>query len=295
MKTNELKVGLAVLISLVILIGGIMWGKGFRLQSSRYTVQVVFTSVGGLEEGANVMANGVVKGTVKTIQFRDGNILVTAAIDKEVRIYSDYFITIESPTVMAGNALSIYTGTERPEVDTTKPLDGDNPMSMSAVAAEVKAFAAKIEGTLDHLNDLLINMNTVVGDTANQENMNKLLAEAAESAKQTNELLSENRRKITESLDKLDTILANTVEISKTANDRLGHTIDEVDSAMAAIESLAQELRDFVARLENENSTVGKLLTDDELYIRLTQTLAEVDSLSASLRTKGLRHKIVFF
>ncbi|MBU0690483.1 MCE family protein [bacterium] len=295
MKTNELKVGLAVLISLVILIGGIMWGKGFRLQASRYTVQVVFTSVGGLEQGANVMANGVVKGRVRTIEFRDGTILVTASIDKEVRIYSDYFITIESPTVMAGNALSIYTGTKRPEVDISQPLQGDNPMSMSAVAAEVKKFASKIEVTLGHLNELLVNMNTVVGDSTNQENMNRLLAEATESARQTSQLLSENRQKITESLDKLEAILDNTAEITATANDRLGETMDGVDSAMVAIEDLAQELRGFVARLENEDSAVGKLLTDDELYIRLTQTLAEIDSLSVSLRTKGLRHKIVFF
>ncbi len=295
MKTNELKVGLAVIISLVILVGGIMWGKGFSLSSSRYTVQVVFTSVGGMENGANVMANGVVKGRVKNIQFLDGNILVTASIDKDVRIYSDYYITIESPTVMAGNALSIYTGTGRPEANISQPLKGDNPMSMSAVASQVKEFASKIEVTLEYLNSLLVNMNTLVGDTTNQENMNKLLAEAAESAKQTRELLSDNRHKITESLDKLDTILENTAEITETANERMGQTLDGVDSAMVAIEDLAQGLRGFIVRLEDENSTVGKLLTDDELYTRLIQTLAEVDSLSASLRTKGLRHKIVFF
>jgi phospholipid/cholesterol/gamma-HCH transport system substrate-binding protein len=295
MKTNELKVGLAVIISLVILIGGIMWGKGFSLSASRYPIQVVFTSVGGLENGANVMANGVVKGRVKNIEFMDGSILVTASLDKEVRIYSDYSITIESPTVMAGNALSIYTGTERPEVDISKPLKGDDPMSMSAMAAEVKEFAGKIEVTLGHLNSLLVNMNTVVGDSTNQENLNSLLADAAESARQASQLLSENRQKITASLDKLDTILQNTSDLTETANERMGRTLDGVDSAMVAIDDLATGLREFVARLENEDSTVGKLLTDDQLYIRLTQTLAEIDSLSVSLRTKGFRHKIVFF
>lgn len=295
MKTNELKVGLAVIISLVILVGGIMWGKGFRLSSSRYAVQVIFTSVGGMENGANVMANGVIKGRVKNIEFLDGNILVTASIDKDVRIYTDYMVTIESPTVMAGNALSIYTGTERPEISIDLPLRGDDPMSMSAVAGEVKEFAAKIEVTLGNLNSLLVNMNTVVGDTANQANLNKLLTEAAESARQTSQLLSENRHQISESLDKLDTILENTTEITETANARMGQTLDGVDSAMVAIEDLAVGIRMFISRLENENSTVGKLLTDDKLYIRLTETLAEVDSLSKSLRTKGLRHKIVFF
>jgi phospholipid/cholesterol/gamma-HCH transport system substrate-binding protein len=295
MKSNELKVGLAVVISLSILIGGIMWGKGFRLASSRYDIQVVFTSVGGMENGANVMANGVVKGRVKAIDFRDGTILVSASIDKEVRIYSDYFITIESPTVMAGNALSIYTGTKRPEVDLAQPLRGDNPMGMSAMVQKVQDFTSKLEVTLGHLNKLLVNVNTVIGDSTNQENMNTLLAEATESARQTRMMLSENRQQIRESLDKLDTILETTAGISETANARLSGTMDGIDSAMVAITSLADDLRAFVSRLENEDSTIGKLLTDDELYIRLNQTLAEVDSLSVSIRTKGMRQKIVLF
>jgi len=295
MKTNEMKVGLAVVISLAILIGGIMWGKGFRLAASRYDIQVVFTSVGGMENGANVMANGVVKGRVKSIDFRDGTILVSASIDKEVRIYSDYFITIESPTVMAGNALSIYTGTERPEADITKPLRGDNPMGMSAMVQKVQDFTTKIEVTLGHLNTLLVNMNTIIGDSVNQENMDKLLAEATESAHQTRLLLSDNREKITESLDKLDAILESTAGITETADARLSKTMDGVDSAMTAITGLAEDLRAFVSRLENEDSTIGKLLTDDELYKRLNQTLAEVDSLAVSIRTKGMRQKIVLF
>jgi phospholipid/cholesterol/gamma-HCH transport system substrate-binding protein len=295
MKSNELKVGLAVVISLVILIGGIMWGKGFRLAASRYDIHVVFTSVGGMENGANVMANGVVKGRVKNIDFQDGSILVIASIDKEVRIYSDYFITIESPTVMAGNALSIYTGTRRPEVDITQPLRGDNPLGMSAMVQKVQEFTGKIEVTLDHLNKLLVNVNEVVGDSTNKENLNTLLAEATESARQTRMLLSENRLKIAESLDKLDTILESTAGITATADARMGQTMDGIDSAMVAITSLASDLRTFVSRLEDEDSTIGKLLTDDELYIRLNQTLAEVDSLAVSIRTKGMRQKIVLF
>jgi ABC-type transporter Mla subunit MlaD len=159
----------------------------------------------------------------------------------------------------------------------------------------VQDFADKIATTLSHLNKLLINMNTVMGDTANQANMSELLAEAAESARQTSKLLAENRQNITESLDKLDSILENTRGIAETANARMETTINNVDSAMVAVTGLAHELRSFLTSMKDENSTLGKLMTDDELYIRLTQTLAEVDSLAVSLRTKGLRHKIVFF
>src|SRR3989339_969501 len=140
---------------------------------------------------------------------------------------------------MAGNALSIYTGTERPEADITKPLHGDNPMGMSAMVQKVQDFTTKIEVTLGHLNTLLVNMNTIIGDSVNQENMDKLLAEATESAYQTRLLLTDNREKITESLDKLAAILESTAGITETADARLSKTMDGVDSAMTAITGLA--------------------------------------------------------
>jgi len=295
MKSNELKVGLAVLISLIILVGGIIWGKGYRLSATRYRVTVEFGSIGGLEPGANVLANGVVKGRVKSINFQQGSVLVEASIDNDVQIYSDYLVTIEAPTVMAGNVLSIYTGNQPPVVDAGVVLDGDDPLGMSAIAGRVKDFAAKIEVTLGHLNDLLVNMNTVLGDSANQENMNNLLAAATETAETTNELLAENRKKITASLDKIDAILSSTRGITETAEARVTQILDNVDSAMAVVTVLADEMRTFVSRLESNEGTLGKLMTDDKLYLRLNETLAEVDSLSHVLRTKGLRHKIVFF
>ena len=295
MISNELKVGVAVLVSLVILVGGIIWGKGYRLSSNRVPIYVQFNSVGGLEAGANVLANGVVKGRVKEIDFRDGSIMVGAAIDKEVKIYSDYTVVIEAPTVMAGNVLSIYTGSVPPLADTESPLVGQDAMGMAEMLNRVQNFAGKVEESLGHLNALLINMNKLVGDTANQANVAGLLAEATATARQTNQLLADNQQQIEESLDKLDAILTNTKSISETADARLATTIDGVDSAMTALTTVAGDMRGFLKLMESEEGTMGKLLHDDELYIRLNETLAEVDSLSERMRKKGLPLKLKFF
>lgn len=130
---QELKVGITVLVSLVILVGGIMWGKGFRLQAKRYNFTVMFKNTGGLEDGANVLANGVVKGHVTDIEFNEGFVKVSATIDKDVTIYSDYAVTIEAPTVMAGQVLNVTTGTMQPQIDVTQPLQGTDPQGMSTI------------------------------------------------------------------------------------------------------------------------------------------------------------------
>jgi len=292
---KEIKVGSTLLLSLVILIGGIMWGKGLRLSAKRYPVTVMFQNTGGLENGANVLANGVLKGSVKRIEFFDGYVKVTASIDEDVVIYSDYIVTIESPTVMAGQALSIYTGTDKVRADIATPLAGTDPMGMSTMMGKIQDFGARIETTLNHLDSLLIDAHTVLGDTSNQANLNKLMTNAADVAKTSNEMLTANRKLLEASLIDLRAAMASTRELTEKLNGSSGGTIAAIDSAMFALTGTANEIRTLVAQVNSGEGTMGKLFTDDELYKRLNETLIEVDSLSHELRTNGMRQKIVFF
>jgi len=292
---QELQVGITVLVSLVILIGSIMWGKGFRLRAKRYEFTVLFSNTGGLEEGANLLANGVIKGHVTGIDFYNGYVRVSGTIDEDVIMYSDYVITIESPTVMAGQALSIYTGTKEPRADISKDLDGTDPQGMTAIMNKMQAFTGRIEVTLTHLDSLLVDAHQVLGDSSNQANLSRTMSSTAELAETTNEMLQSNRKALEASLTDLRATMASARELTESLNSRSGGTLASVDSAMTSLTGVANEVRTLVANINSGQGTAGKLFNDDELYKRLTETLAEVDSLSYQLRTNGLRHKIVFF
>ncbi len=292
---KEIKVGGTLLMSLVILIGGIMWGKGFRLNAKRYMVTVMFKNTGGLENGANVLANGVLKGVVKQIEFNDGFVRVTASLDEDVIIYSDYLATIESPTVMAGQALSIYTGTEQPRADVNQPLTGSDPQGMSAIMSKIQAFGGRIETTLNHLDSVLVDAHKVLGDTTNQANMNKLMTNAAGIAENSNQMLAENRKMLEASLADLHATMLAARELTEKLNGRSDSTLAGVDSALSAMTGAANGVRDLIAKVNSGEGTMGKLFTDDALYNSLHKTLIEVDSLSHELRTNGMRQRIVLF
>jgi phospholipid/cholesterol/gamma-HCH transport system substrate-binding protein len=292
---QELKVGITVLVSLVILIGGIMWGKGFRLRAKRYEISVLFTTTGGLENGANVLANGVIKGKVKNIEFFDGYVRVSAAVDEDVVLYSDFVATIEAPTVMAGQVLSLYTGTTPPRMDEFVDIKGTDPQGMTAIVAKMQDFTGRIEVTLSHLDSLLIDAHVLLGDTANQANLNKTLTNVAEMSQTSNEMLSRNRAQIEQSLKDLQLTLASARELTDKLSTRTDSTLNTVDSTLNALSGVATEVRDLLANINSGEGTVGKLFTDDELYLKLNRTLDEVDSLSYHLRTKGMRQKIVLF
>jgi phospholipid/cholesterol/gamma-HCH transport system substrate-binding protein len=294
-KRSEIKVGIAVLVSLVILVVGIMWGKGYRLRTARYDIEVIFENVAGLESGCNVLANGVIKGRVTKIVLREGHVLVHAAVDKNVTLYSDYRVTIESPTVMAGKVLALYPGSKLPPADVSKPMRGEPPLGMGEAVTIFQNISADFSTALHNLNTLMVSLNVIVGDTMNQQNVAGLLSNAEGTARTTHEWLSENRDDLTDIVTRLKTTLDATELLVHTTEARLAATLDGVDSTTAQISDLTASLRAIADEIQREDGTVGKLLRDDGLYTRLNRTLAELDSLAKSVRTKGLRHRITFF
>ena len=294
-KRSEIKVGIAVLLSLVILVGGVMWGKGYRLRTARYGIEVVFDNVAGLEPGCNVLANGVMKGRVTKIVLREGHVMVRAAVDKNVTLYSDYRVTIESPTVMAGKVLALYPGSKLPPADVSKPLRGEPPLGMGEAVTIFQNISEDFSTALHNLNTLMVSLNVIVGDTMNQQNVAGLLSNAEGTARTTKEWLSENRDDLTDIVTRLKTTLDATELLVHTTEARLAATLDGVDSTTAQISDLTASLRAIADEIQREDGTVGKLLRDDGLYTRLNRTLAELDSLAKSIRTKGLRHRITFF
>ncbi|MDD5088698.1 MAG: MlaD family protein [bacterium] len=294
-RRNEIKVGLAVLISLVIVIGGIIWGKGCSLRTTRYAIVVRFDNVGGLEPGSNVLANGVVQGRVTGIELNEGKVLVHAAVDKSVVLYSDYRITIESPTVMAGKALALYPGGREPQMDVTQVLQGQTPLGVGDAVIMFEEMSADLRTALHNLNALLVNLNEVAGDTANQQNIHDLLADSRQAAQTTNEWLAENRERLTAILTEIEATVHGLQSTVESQNARLTSTLSSADSAAVRLAELSASVRELIERAKDPSTTAGKLLSDDELYRRMNKTLAEADSLIRDIRLKGLRNRIVLF
>lgn len=294
-KGNELHVGIVVLLALVILIGGIIWGKGYRLDASRYSISVIFENIGGLEPGSNVLANGVIKGRVTGVEMHHGLVTVHASVDDDITLYQDCWITIESPTLMAGKVLAIYPGRQEPPLEITQNLVGHQPLGVGEALYTFQELADALKVTLANVNTLLVSIHEVVGDTANQANLEKLLDNSAGFAESSNELLQDNRARFNVLLTDLEETIASARRLTTQTENRLGATMYRVDSAAVEITELSSSIRELIEKLKSEDNTVGRLIADDELYVRANRAIAELDSLAHDLRTKGLRHRIVLF
>ncbi len=293
-NNNELRVGLAVIAALIFLVISIMWAKGCSLRVRQYDIAVVFDNVQGLESGSNVLASGVVKGRVHDVQLLEGRVYVDASIDKDVKLYSDYRIIVDSPTLLAGKVLSIYPGQTPPYANTDSVLVGSTTLGMAEAVEIFQDMSGDLKVTIHNLNNVLVSMNEVVGDSSNQANIAGTLMYSSQTAKLSAEWLEENRVKLSQTLAGLEAMIARADEVFTMTGEKISTAAGSMDTTLMQIDAVTTSLRNILSNLEQDDNTAGKLLHDDELYIRLNTVLARLDSLAADVQGRGLKMRHTF-
>ncbi len=284
--STEFKVGLTVIIATFILVYGIIWGKGFRLKTNKYKIQIEFDNVGGLVPGDPVTVNGVKEGKVLHIDWKGRKIICTAEINDEVKLYEDATFTIISAELLAGMKIEINPGKSNREINMAKqPFRGkyggrivDVGMTMDRLARDISGLTFRLDSTTSMLNSILRkgdverNFNSILGNL-NQasrqfkvipDSLNKTLRNLNRSVSQINALIAENRQPLKSSLKDMQ-------RITKQAD------------------SISVSLKMIMKNIEKKQGTLGKLVYDSTLYRNLNKTLLSIDSLTERLRKKGLK------
>src|SRR3972149_5127187 len=109
-RSVELRVGIVIVLTLALLIWGITWLKGWKFNQERYDVGVLFPNVGILNVGDPVSVSGVEKGKVKKIELYAGDVLVTFALTKDVKLKKDAKFTIMNVGLMGERLVDVKTG-----------------------------------------------------------------------------------------------------------------------------------------------------------------------------------------
>ncbi|MBM3324134.1 MAG: MCE family protein [Calditrichaeota bacterium] len=294
-RAAEIKVGLAVLAAFVVLVLGVIWGKGIKLRAERYPIVVHFQNIAGLERGALVLVNGVPKGKVTRITLAPDHVAVRCLVDKDVRILSDYRITIESVQLMAGAVVSINPGRAGRPMDTDLPLGGLPPMGISEVVGLIDEFSEDFKKVLANLNTVLIHLDEIVGDSANRVHLSRSLANLDRGSGDAAAWIAENKQSLTRSISHLESTLSSLDAVVAESEDKIGQTVARFDSASAQLQAVATDLHLLISDLRQGEGTLGRLATDPELYERMNSAVANLDSLVQRIRKRGLTTRIVLF
>lgn len=288
---KEFAIGLSVILAILILIFGIDYLKGINLFRPAHYYIAYYENVDELTVSSPVLIQGYKVGQVREVNFnyaKPGKIEVVMALDKNLKLPEGTVANIGT-TLLSGAQIELTLGA------------GPNLLpSGSEVAAGVKpglmssiqdGLMPSVTGILPKVDSLLYNLNLLVADPALAASIQRIdgitnnLLSTTQGLNSTMNTqvprLANNAVKVTQSLD---TIVGNLGQLSYQLKSLpLDATVDNVNQ-------LTANLSQFSKQLNDKNSTLGLLTSDPELYNRLNQVSADIDSLIVDIKKNPKRY-----
>jgi phospholipid/cholesterol/gamma-HCH transport system substrate-binding protein len=298
-RTNKFKVGITVVIALFILLYGVIFFKDFKIGTESYDLVVYFQDVNGLKEGDQVSVNGVPKGKVNKIELAGDSVRVLFYISKDVVLKNDYSVMVSMIELMSGKQIAVKPGKSNELADISKPLVG-TPSSdivtlittMNEIGSDIKQLATRLNGTVDKLDEVITGINDITGDERFKNDIKGTAMNFNVASQNLNAMLEENRLSLKSLTGRLNSIADNLDETILETKPELKNTISDIRDLTGRVDSLTFNLNQLVLDTRDSNSTVGKLLTDDEFYINLNKTILSINKLVKKIEKDGIRLRL---
>lgn len=289
MKRNFF-IGLSVLVALFILYFGLEFLKGVNMFKAANYYTASFTNVAGLQISAPVSVNGFKVGQVSNVRYEydnPGHVLVEMSLDKELKVPQGSKAVIEADILGTATVrLDMAANTNYHNVG--DKLIGETASGMmDKVSADLMPSVGRILPTVD---TLLTNVNTLVADPAlavSVARLDQITASLASTLNSLNRSVAElpavmrNVQGITENLDSMSGNL-----------NRLTASLDNagIEATMQNVQAVSLQLKELTEALNSDQSSVGQLLHDPQLYNNLNNAAASLDSLLIDVKKNPKRY-----
>ncbi|OYP34671.1 mammalian cell entry protein [Prevotella sp. P5-126] len=285
--TKEVKIALTAIFGILVLFYGLQFLKGLNIFSNTNTYYLVFNDVSGLSASSPVYANGYKVGVVERIDYNyndPNNIVAVVGLDKAMRIpvgsraelASDLLGNIKINLILSGNPTQLMTAGDS--------IKGGMELGLMN---QVGQMMPTVERMLPKLDSIMASLNILLADPAlrntlhNVEGMTDNLNKTSVELKSLSASLN---RDVPSVMKKADGVLTNTEQL--TAN------LSAVDIATmtAKVNQTLDNVEQMTNRLNSKEGTLGLLMSDPQLYYRLSSTAASADSLLIDLKVHPKRY-----
>ncbi len=293
--SKEIKVGLLTVAAIALFIFGYQYLKGRNLLQNDRVFYAVYNNVEGLTKSAPVTINGLRVGNIDDIDFLDnsGRLLVKFHVDEAFSFSRESTAQVYSTSLIGGKALSIVPNFESqaPAAQSGDTLRSNIDEGMQGeIMDEFLPLKEKIEHFVVTADSVLANVNkTLNPETRNAisssvQELNKTLVEFRKVSSNANSLLADNKENLNRTIANLDTTTANFAKISDTlAQVEIAGTVKEMEAAIAKVNAVLD-------KVGNGEGSLGKLMTDDALYVNLEKMSKQAEELIQDIKLNPKRY-----
>ncbi len=277
-RSNEIKAGCFVVVSIILLIAFLIIISGLDLFKSTKIYRARFTYTSGIEVGSLVRFGGMEVGTVKEVKISDEDnsyIEFTIEINGEVPIKEDSKVFITSIGIMGEYYIEISTGSPNSKLmPPGSMLNCKNVTPLMMLTDTVDKLTEKLSETISGINQLL--------GHDNQRQINEILVSL-------NNILKENQQSVNSMMTNMEALVANVNKMGKTFDNLLEENQQSIAGSIKQLEKTMEQSQQTIAQLQQTIKNVNNMLASqtgnyDEIMNNLNRTSRNLDEFTRLIK-----------
>ncbi|GAB3732734.1 MlaD family protein [Spirosoma lituiforme] len=294
--SQEVKVGLLAVVSLMMLYFGFRFLKGSDFFSSTNKYKVVYDNIDGLVASNPVRINGLTVGQVKSVEIlqdQQNKLLVTVELKKDIVVTQGSRAVLADDGLLGGKLIRLGINYGKPALEDGGTLVAAKESGLSALIRE------KTLPVLNNVDSLTYQLNRVVSQF---DQTGVLLNQTLRSANATVGTLgltvTENRTALQATLANVNKLSTSLIETEKQLKPILAKADTFADSlqglqlkqTLGSVNKTVDNLQRILADVNKGRGSLGKLTTDEALYTNVNKTTASLEKLLTDLRENPKRY-----
>lgn len=301
-RSTEIRVGIVSILSIALLIGGIMLGKGISLNPSNKLIKIRSVSSGGAEPGSPVVINGVKRGQVTSVVNENGSVLISAELDDVSDLHGDASARITILEITGGKKIELTPGSSAEGFNLSKEIPATVSADIGGLVAtlgDVSGNAVSIVKRLDSLTGTLTDMTRdgqLVADVktissegalfvkdlrswfaSNKDPLGQSIRDLRAIASQLRTSIDKNEPKVSRLVDRLDATLTS-----------IDGTIGRADRALTNADSLVRRIDSVLIEVKANKGLLNSIIYDEKFADRFDSTLYWIRAILQDARNKGV-------
>ncbi len=300
--SKEARIGLLVAVSFLILFAGFYFLKGANLFSGENEYYAYFDDVQGLQPSANVQVKGLNVGRVADIELgKEGRVKVTLAISNDVKVLSGTNVQLASADLLGTKVININIGPGPAVLEDEAVLPATVQDGLvDKLSTQITPLIQDLRHVVGTLDTVMAGINNMLGPET-REHLSSSIASldvtmqnfSALSNKLKNESdelagIIRNANSITGNLAKNNEQITGIINNTQKISDNLAQA--PISETVTALNETLRQLQGIVAKINNNEGSLGLLVNDKQMYNNLAKTTQTLDELLADLKAHPYRY-----
>lgn len=280
--SRNLIIGVSFLVALALIYFGVNYLKGINVLKRQNTYVAIFDDVSGLFTSSPIYVNGFQVGLISNIKMHSNSNPIRFAVD--INLEGDYKIPKGSHIEFGSDFLGSSTANIVVNTNSTDYyVPGDTLLGQreADMLGSVGNIVPRADSLLVHLDSVVISINKLMSSPLWQEALQGIGSTIA-SLDQGSNSLNKMMQNLNKDMPEITSNIAGITDDLKGVSNDLASL--EIEKMFKSIDTTLENIESLTAKLNSDDSSIGKLMTDTQLHDSLTTTLSSVSQLLDDIR-----------